>query len=382
MPYSIVYFITIPSMYVLLVIYSFFNMWNVSWGTREVAVKKSKAELEREKKEEEERQAEMKKRKKEGLLGTLMDQFNLGGDKGDTASVDFSVGNVLRCMCFSHEDPLEPKKQLVKVSSTLDEITQRLGRIEGAAGMAGSSIRRKSSFRSKKSLGSVMEGSERSSYPMDEENHDAYDDYDDENDDFNETVRENERDDEKNPYWIDDDDLKDGPIDFLKGSEINFWKELIKKYLEPLQMSAKEKDQQANELRGYRDELVFTFLMINVLYIVLVTMLQFQANLQINWTLFSWLGLDVNGEDEIRYNLTYTAPDTVSSGVKAQITIARTTGKLDMIGFFFIVAFSSITLAQMVGMFFHRWQTRESGEDWTELMGFIFQFVITSPPPR
>ena len=381
MPYSIVYFITIPSMYVLLVIYSFFNMWNVSWGTREVAVKKSKAELEREKKEEEERQAEMKKRKKEGLLGTLMDQFNLGGDKGDTASVDFSVGNVLRCMCFSHEDPLEPKKQLVKVSSTLDEITQRLGRIEGAAGMAGSSIRRKSSFRSKKSLGSVMEGSERSSYPMDEENHDAYDDYD-ENDDFNETVRENERDDEKNPYWIDDDDLKDGPIDFLKGSEINFWKELIKKYLEPLQMSAKEKDQQANELRGYRDELVFTFLMINVLYIVLVTMLQFQANLQINWTLFSWLGLDVNGEDEIRYNLSYSAPDTVSSGVKAQITIARTTGKLDMIGFFFIVAFSSITLAQMVGMFFHRWQTRESGEAGTELIGFIFQFVTTSPPPR
>ena len=77
--------------------------------------------------------------------------------------------------------------------------------------------------------------------------------------------------------------------------------------------------------------------------------------------------MDVNGEDEIRYNLTYTAPDTVSSGVKAQITIARTTGKLDMIGFFFIVAFSSITLAQMVGMFFHRWQTRESGEAGTEL---------------
>ena len=55
MPYGLVYLITIPSMYVLLVIYSFFNMWNVSWGTREVAVKKSKAELEREKKEEEER---------------------------------------------------------------------------------------------------------------------------------------------------------------------------------------------------------------------------------------------------------------------------------------------------------------------------------------
>ena len=380
MPYSIVYFITIPSMYVLLVIYSFFNMWNVSWGTREVAVKKSKAELEREKKEEEERQAELKKRKKEGLLGTLMDQFNLGGDKGDTASVDFSVGNVLRCMCFSHDDPLEPKKQLVKVSSSLDEITRRLARMEGAAGAAGS-IRRKSSFRGRKSLGSVIEGSERSSLQR-EGDFDESDDYDDDNE-FSESIIENQRDDEKNPYWIDDDDLKDGPIDFLKGSEINFWKDLIKKYLEPLQMTAKEKDQQANELRGYRDELVFTFLMINVLYIVLVTMLQFQANLQINWTLFSWLGVDVDGEDEIRYNLTYTAPDTMTSGVKPQINIGRETGKLDMIGFFFILAFSSITLAQMVGMFFHRWQTRESNK--SKFLGKMIlkiQFVTTSHLPR
>ena len=76
--YMPVYLITIPSMYVLLVVYSFFNLWNVSWGTREVATKKSKAELEKEKKENEQRMAELKKKKKEGLLGTLMDQFNLG----------------------------------------------------------------------------------------------------------------------------------------------------------------------------------------------------------------------------------------------------------------------------------------------------------------
>merc|ERR1711913_213104 len=29
----------------------------------------------------------------------------------------------------------------------------------------------------------------------------------------------------------------------------------------------------------------------------------------------------------------------------------------DMTGFFFILAFGTITLAQMIGMFFHRWQT-------------------------
>lgn len=36
--YGIVYYVTVPSMYMLLVIYSVFNMNNVSWGTREVTV--------------------------------------------------------------------------------------------------------------------------------------------------------------------------------------------------------------------------------------------------------------------------------------------------------------------------------------------------------
>jgi chitin synthase len=36
-----VYYITIPSMYMLLIIYSLCNLNNVSWGTREVAQKKT-----------------------------------------------------------------------------------------------------------------------------------------------------------------------------------------------------------------------------------------------------------------------------------------------------------------------------------------------------
>lgn len=39
--YGIVYYITIPSMYMLLVIYSLFNLNDVSWGTRENPVEAS-----------------------------------------------------------------------------------------------------------------------------------------------------------------------------------------------------------------------------------------------------------------------------------------------------------------------------------------------------
>lgn len=38
LPYGVIYYITVPSMYMLLIIYSLFNLNNVSWGTRETVV--------------------------------------------------------------------------------------------------------------------------------------------------------------------------------------------------------------------------------------------------------------------------------------------------------------------------------------------------------
>lgn len=42
LPAGIVYYVTIPSMYLLLIVYSIFNLNVVSWGTREIAAKKTK----------------------------------------------------------------------------------------------------------------------------------------------------------------------------------------------------------------------------------------------------------------------------------------------------------------------------------------------------
>ena len=54
-------------MYLLLVIYSFFNMNNVSWGTREVTERKSPEQMAAEKLEAEE--AAKKKAMKKSFLG-------------------------------------------------------------------------------------------------------------------------------------------------------------------------------------------------------------------------------------------------------------------------------------------------------------------------
>ena len=43
-----------------------------------------------------------------------------------------------------------------------------------------------------------------------------------------------ERDDLINPFWIEDRDLGRGEVDYLSGAEIQFWKDLIEKYLHPI----------------------------------------------------------------------------------------------------------------------------------------------------
>ena len=73
-------------------------------------------------------------------------------------------------------------------------------------------------------------------------------------------------------------------MDYLSGGEINFWKEMIKKYLVPLEMSDKEKRDQKHGLEEYRDGLVFGMVMFNVLYITAITILQTQASVFLPWT--------------------------------------------------------------------------------------------------
>ncbi len=43
-----------------------------------------------------------------------------------------------------------------------------------------------------------------------------------------------ERNDDINPFWIEDKDLKKGPVAFLSPNENQFWKDLIEKYLYPI----------------------------------------------------------------------------------------------------------------------------------------------------
>ena len=59
-------------------------------------------------------------------------------------------------------------------------------------------------------------------------------DLDSEEDKSESTEPKEERDNLINPFWIEDRDLGRGEVDHLSGVEIQFWKDLIDKYLHPI----------------------------------------------------------------------------------------------------------------------------------------------------
>ena len=122
---GLMYLLCIPSMYLLLTIYSITNLHVVSWGTRETAVKKTKKEMEEEKKQA---ATQQKKAKKEGLWGLLLNGSDNDEEEG---GIDLAIGNVLRLMMFTHKKESQERDQLVRIADSLDTLTKRLDHIEG-----------------------------------------------------------------------------------------------------------------------------------------------------------------------------------------------------------------------------------------------------------
>lgn len=54
-------------------------------------------------------------------------------------------------------------------------------------------------------------------------------------------VPRNKRDDLINPYWIEDPDVGKGEVEYLSSTELQFWKDLLAKYLYPLDENKEEK---------------------------------------------------------------------------------------------------------------------------------------------
>ncbi|ESO87529.1 hypothetical protein LOTGIDRAFT_127716 [Lottia gigantea] len=77
-----------------------------------------------------------------------------------------------------------------------------------------------------------------------------------------------------NPHWINLELIGNGPVEYLPESEEEFWQYLIKKYLHPLNEDKAHKQKIKEDLVLIRNNVVFIYFMLNFLWTVLALQLQ------------------------------------------------------------------------------------------------------------
>ncbi|KAE8752755.1 chitin synthase isoform B, partial [Frankliniella occidentalis] len=323
---GLLYYSLVPSMYLLMVVYAIFNLNNVTWGTREVATKKTRKELEEERKEAEE--AKRKARQK-SLLGFLQN-VNSGGADGDEGGIEISLAGLFKCIFCTHPKSVDDKAQLVRIAESLDSLGKRLQTIEVAVdpqGQHGGRRRTASAGSRDHHLGSLAEDPS------------AEDQLNDSDSDTATTEGKQRRDDLVDPFWIEDRDLKRGEVDFISTTEMQFWKDLLAKYLYPIDDDKNERARIAADLIELRNKSVFAFFMFNALFVLIVFLLQLNKDqLHVDWPL------------GVKTNITYIEETS-------EVLISKEYLQLEPIGLVFVFFFALILVIQFTAMLFHRFGT-------------------------
>lgn len=119
LPSFFVYYITIPSMYMLLIIYSLFNLNDVSWGTREAP------------KEDDNTAPEPQKTDvPQGTMDKIMGYLRPSQKPEEDSSMEFSCAGLFRCMLCTHPKEDEGTKQLTVIAASLASLNKKMQMLE------------------------------------------------------------------------------------------------------------------------------------------------------------------------------------------------------------------------------------------------------------
>ncbi|XP_065090221.1 chitin synthase chs-2-like [Ochlerotatus camptorhynchus] len=316
LPAGLVYYITIPSMYMLLVIYSVFNMNDVSWGTRENPTEAPAAAP--------------AQKVPQGKMNKLMGYLR-SGDQEDEGSINFSVSGLFSCLFCTHPKSSAEKEQMVQVAGSLADINSKMKDLEMK--LTGTvTVVRSDDEDDVDEMGCLdmhhrQEGGSPTgvSSPM-------------------QTVKNSEMEEPEKqinylPDWLYDVDLRNGDTETISASEEQFWIELIEKYLKPLDLSDKQKAEMKSQLKNLRDLAVFAFVMANALFVLVIFLLQLnKKDLHIQW----W----------------FNAKNTISFDESTvEIVVRREYLEIEPIGLVFVFFFGLILVIQFVAMLMHRFGT-------------------------
>jgi len=334
LPCVVIYLATIPSMYLLLMIYSLFNLNDVSWGTREVPKKANDLDAEQEVKVEQAKNAANKRG--EGLLG----YFQSMAESKKKGNMEFSLGNLMSCLCCTTEDQNDSKKELMLMADKLDKIERAL-HIQPFNSLHSSTNETKEADQKLMRHPTINLSSDpppkkaKSGVKFAEAE-----------------APKKERDEMKNPYWMEDNEenrkksnlLVNAKTKEIKPNEINFWKDMIKEYLLPLDEDKEEKKKISEGLKELKNGISLSFMLLNVMWVTAIYMLQAKKDvLGLKWPLGAkGPVISFDTADLEKSNMMYLQYEYL---------------ELEPVGMVFMIAFIFIMFIQLVGMVLHRLMT-------------------------
>ncbi|KAL3268213.1 hypothetical protein HHI36_007337 [Cryptolaemus montrouzieri] len=304
--YGIIYYITVPSMYMLLMIYSVFNMNNVSWGTRDVTVAPSD---ETKPEDQKENQATATNKKDEGWLSLLGKE-----SRKEDGSLELSCLDLFTCLFCTH--PSVEQEKLKAIQKALEQLNKKLD-----------------------SLGNQDKIVSDEPKPIRLEGATATPKNNGKEDPASKSKAEKESpDDIISNSWFYHKELIRGEVKWLDDKEEKFWSALIGKYLEPIDESDK-KLTVGKELKDLRDKMVFTFFMLNAIFVLVIFLLTLEKDvIHLNWPY------------NPKINFTYSIDEN-------QVEISKDYLQLEPIGFAVLLTFGSLLFIQSFGMLIHRFET-------------------------
>ena len=135
---------------------------------------------------------------------------------------------------------------------------------------------------------------------------------------------------EFSPYWIMDDDLGTGKVRYLGTEETRFWREMIARYLFPLENDPVRQQKLEQDLKQLRNKMSLMFFLLNALFVVIISALQ------------------------------YTNAANDGNGLAIPLPCKNDEGQnltLEPISLLFMAIFGIALIIQFMAMFFHRMGT-------------------------
>ncbi|XP_048727151.2 uncharacterized protein LOC125645600 isoform X7 [Ostrea edulis] len=301
--FGILYFLWVPSGFLVLMIYSLCNLHVVSWGTREVPKKKTKAEIA---KEEEEKKAKEEKKKQESFWNKLFPFFNLVQDLKQTLTEKFTK---------------EKEKENDKLTEVLIKMNENLEKMNKKDGVQLEEV----VVEKKKPKKSVKFAETHEEKELEEFDEEMY---------LEQQTTKKKRDDLVNPAWVETETFSGGELIRMNQEEENFWEGFVTKYLKPLDTDKEKQKKDLASLIELRNNVCGGMALINILWVAINFMFQLKKPTVIN------IPLSYGKEEE----------DLDAQRVENVL-------KVDVLGLMFIIFFLFILIIQFFGMIVHRWGT-------------------------